>query len=81
MPYNNPTFDDFYLTLQYKRPQCFKVQKSCIKNAGLGVFFMGIATKGEKLCGYGGSIKNKNNKGHYVAKLSKTKYVIDAEIF
>ena len=77
-PYNNPRFENFYLTIQYKYPHLFKVQKSCINTAGFGVFFKGIAKKGEKLCGYGGAVRNNDNKGHYVAKLSKTKYVIDA---
>lgn len=78
-----PTLEHFQDTLQYKQPECFRVQKNTIPRANRGLFFKGKCFKHDLICGYPGELKkfNPKNFSHYSAKLGTTKMLIDATIY
>lgn len=77
--------EDFSFTLQYKNKKQFKVEQSEVENAGLGLFFKGIAKKDDYLCGFGGEVLStqecaqKTGKGKYKVLCGTSGYVLDAQ--
>lgn len=69
--------------MHYHHPDQFKIQKSTIPNANLGLFFKGTCKAGDDLCGYGGKLRSATveDPGHYSVILPGTGMLIDSACY
>lgn len=83
IPKNNPSWEDFSITLQYKSKSQFKVLTSVISGAGLKLFFQGSVPVNTIMCGYRGEVFSANTifktNSNYRALCGKSSYLIDVK--